>query len=52
MLAKLQRFFKVIGEFLNKQYHRKPGCCASGGMSVSEMEGRRPASGEIRRSNP
>ena len=37
-----KRIFRAIGSFLAGQYHRKPGCCASAGLSVEALEGRRP----------
>jgi hypothetical protein len=42
MLAQIKRFFDAIGAFLDDQYRKPPGCCASGGLSAAELEGRRP----------
>ena len=42
MLLRLKRLFGAIGSFLAGQYHRKPGFCASAGLSVEALEGRRP----------
>ena len=45
MHLKIRQFLNMIGAFLADQYKRPPGCCASGGLSRSELDGR-PARGD------
>ena len=42
MLARLKKIFRAINAFLNEYYDHSGGCCAAGGLSVAELEGRRP----------
>jgi hypothetical protein len=40
MLLKVRRFLNMIGASLADHYNRPPGCCAAGGLTRSQLEGR------------
>ena len=41
MFRTLIRILRQLNAYLEEFYSRPPGCCASGGLSVSELNGER-----------
>jgi hypothetical protein len=41
MLSSIRKILRQIESFLQEFYDRTPGCCASGGLSVAELNGKR-----------
>jgi hypothetical protein len=39
MFRILKRYLQHLNRYLEELYARRPGCCASGGLSVSELNG-------------
>ncbi len=42
MFAWIAAHLRQINRYLDDYYAMSPGCCASGGLSVAQLEGKRP----------